>query len=346
MARPADLFFYFLTVGSAFAQGDFLDLQRRVTEVYRQHHTAIVRIKAQRAELNPAENQPRLRLTIGSGFFVSKDGHVLTNSSLVYQMDKILVEFQKSSEFPAKVVGLDPLSNIALLKTKSLPDNATFVQLDDSPAMPEIGLMTVAITCPLQFAPSPSLGLVTGHENSIGRRPFPTPILRTNIRALPGDSGSPLFGLDGRFLGINVASIREIHATCVFPARATKRILDDLLLSGRAEYGGIALQVIEKKDPVHGHRLMVTNVPDDGPSAKAGLKKDDWIQASSLGPIRTLGDLQTALFYTRPGQFLKLTIDRAGEKMEFSVPVKVHAPKTSGTSPKKDPPTPTPAPGN
>ena len=342
----ACFFFYFLIPFSPVIQGnqgDFLDLQRRVIEVYKQHRSAVVRIKAQREELNPAESKPHLRLTIGSGFFISKDGHVLTNASLIYQMDKILVQFEKSREFPAEVVGKDLVSNIALLKIKTLPEGATFVQLDDSPTLPQIGHMVLTLTCPLQFSASPALGLVTGHENTIGRRTFPTTILRTNIRALPGDSGSPLFGLDGKFLGINVASIQEIQSTCVFPSRATKRILDDLLLSGKAEYGTIGLKVTQRHDPVHGFGLVVTDVLPDLPSKDAGLQKDDWIKSSIHGPIKTLGDLQNALFFTRVDQFLKLTVDRNGKTMELSVPVVRMKQQASTAVPKA---VPSPSPGN
>ena len=331
-------FFCFLISFSSFIQadqGDFLGLQKRVIAVHKQHSSAVVRIKAQREELNPAESKPHLRLTIGSGFFISKDGHVLTNGSLIYQMDKILVQFEESREFPAEVVGKDLVSNIALLKIKNLPKDATFVQLDDSPTLPQVGYMALALTCPLQFSASPSLGLVTGHENTIGRRTFPTTILRTNIRALPGDSGSPLFGLDGKFIGINVASIQEIQSTCVFPSRATKRILDDLLLSGKTEYGTIGLKVTQLHDPVRGFGLIVTDVLPDLPSKNVGLQKDDWIKSSIQGPIKTLGDLQNALFFTRVGQFLKLTVDRAGKNIEFSVPVVRMKQQTSNTSPKQ-----------
>ena len=93
-ARTALLFLTFLSAGSSFAQTGIHDLQRRVVEVFSSQSNSVVRIKAQREELNPAENEPRLRLTIGSGFFVSKEGHVLTNSSLVYQMDKVLSSIQ------------------------------------------------------------------------------------------------------------------------------------------------------------------------------------------------------------------------------------------------------------
>ena len=335
-ARIALLYLTFLSAGSSFAQTGIYDLQRRVVEVFSSQSNSVVRIKAQREELNPAENEPRLRLTIGSGFFVSKEGHVLTNSSLVYQMDKVLVEYRQGLEVNAKVVGLDLISNIALLKLEKLPDKATFVQLDDSPKLPDVGIFSIAITCPLQFAPSPTMGIVTGHESSIGRRPIPTHILRTNIPALPGDSGSPLFGLDGRFLGINVASIKEIRATCVFPARATKRILDDLLLSGKAEYGTIELKVKEEKNlgTASGNRLIVSSVIPNGPAAKAGLQNGDWIKSSIYGPILSLGDLQTALFYTRPGQLLKLTVERNGESSEFSVPVQARLPRSTGSVPK------------
>ncbi len=332
---PTALFFCFLLGFASFAQADHLDLQKQVAAVFKQHQTAVVRIKAQRQELNPAEDKPRIRLTIGSGFFVRNDGHVLTNFSLVYQMDRVLVEYPAGREFPAEIKGMDPYSNIALLKIKSLPSNATFVRMDDPSTTPEIGHMAVAITCPLQFAPSPSLGLVTGHESSIGRQAYRTSIIRTSIRTQPGDSGSPLFGIDGRFLGINVASIKELQATCIFPARATKRILDDLLSTGRVEYCTIGLKVVQRIDPTHGPRLIVTEPLSDYPSFRAGLKKDDWIKATRTGPIKSLSDLQNALFFTRPGQSLELTVVRDGREILFSVPVEAIKPKFGAEEEKK-----------
>ena len=274
-----------------------------------------------------------MRLTIGSGFFVSSEGHVLTNSSLVMGMDKILIQYQKDLEFPAEVIGIDRFSNIALLKISALPKTASFVDCTvHRKQMPPIGQMAIAITCPLQFSPSPTLGLVSGHESTIGSRPFPTPILRMNIDSLPGDSGSPLFGLDGEFLGMSVATIKEIESTCVFPARATQRILKDLMEKGKVEYGTIGLRVVQKSDPEFGPRLVVTEAIEGKVAAKAGLKKDDLIYATNTGSVRTLGDLQRAIFFTPIGETLLLKLSRQGKFLDITVPVEKLVPKTSSES--------------
>lgn len=336
------LFFCVLISHSASAQATYADLQKQVVEVFEQRHNSVVRIKAQKVqEIDPVVgDKPRLRLTIGSGFFVSGAGHVLTNSSLVMGMDKILVQYQKDLEFPAEVVGIDRFSNIALLKISALPKTASFVNCSvHMDQMPPIGQMAIAITCPLQFSPSPTLGLVSGHESTIGSRPFPTPILRMNIDSLPGDSGSPLFDLDGKFMGMSVATIKEIQSTCVFPAKATHRILKDLMENGQVQYGTIGLRVVQKSDPEFGPRLVVTEAIPGKVAAKAGLKKDDLIYASNAGPIRTLGDLQRAIFFTTIGDALILKISRQGKFLDISVPVeKLQTQTTSGedSSPSND----------
>ena len=271
-------------------------------------------------------------MTIGSGFFVSAEGHILTNYSLVTGMDKVLVEYQKDLEFPAELIGLDMYSNIALLKVDTFPKSATFIQCQPKDhTLPKIGMMAMAITCPLQFAPSPTdPGLVTGHEGVIGSRPFPTPILRTSINSHPGDSGSPLFSLDGQFLGINVASIKEIEATCVFPARATNRIYLDLKDDGKVQYGTIGLRVTQRSHPMKGTRLSVKEAIPGKSAAGAGILKDDLILASQWGEIQTLGDLQRAIFFTPIGQSLLLKVNRGDKVVDIPVTVEKLVPVVSG----------------
>ncbi len=330
------LFFCVLIANLASAQANYFDLQQQVIEVFKQRHTSVVRIKAQKLqEIDPVAAKPRLRLTIGSGFFVSSEGHVLTNSSLVMGMDKILVQYQTDLEFPAEVIGIDRLSNISLLKISSLPNTASFVDCSiHTDQMPPIGQMAIAITCPLQFSPSPTMGLVSGHESTIGSRPFPTPILRMNIDSLPGDSGSPLFGMNGEFMGMSVATIKEIQSTCVFPARATHRVLIDLLEKGKVQYGTIGLRVVQKSDPEFGPRLVVTEAIEGKVAHKAGLKKDDLIYATDTGSVSTLGDLQRAIFFTPIGKSLLLKVSRQGKFLDISVPIEKLVPKSSSASAK------------
>ena len=123
------------------------------------------------------------------------------------------------------------------LRLNTLPREFRFLHLVDSADLPPVGTLVVRLSMPLEFDPTPELGMVTGHESRFGGRLFPCIYIRTSIPGSPGDGGSAYLDLNGRLIGLNVVSIPEIGATYVIPARAALRIREDLLAEGSVVRG-------------------------------------------------------------------------------------------------------------
>ena len=217
------------------------------------------------------------------------------------------------------MLGLDQRSNIAFLRTHTLPESFTFFHLVDSPELIPVGRFILRLSMPLEFKASPSLGLVTGHESRFGDRFFPCTYIRTSIPAGPGDGGSAYLDLNGRLLGIQVGSLPDVSSSYILPARAALRIRDDVLFSGKVTYGWMGFEVEVQSSIDSGRQLLLGQVFEDSPASQAGLLEGDVLVQIGDYPINVLDDLRNAMFYTRVGQYVDVLVRRAGEPRRFSV---------------------------
>ena len=188
-----------------------LVLQGRVVDLFTQHNTAIVRVKATRQTRDDTKIKRSLKM--GTGFFVSNEGHVLT-SALLRGADRVWVEFD-GNFFLSDVVGEDPVSNVALLKVQTLPKKFSFVVFGEPEDIPPVGSFALALTSALEFKPAPALGIVQGSEPSFGSRLFPTRMMRTSIAVGPGEVGAPVLDLNGKFIGLTYASLPDLRSSFV-----------------------------------------------------------------------------------------------------------------------------------
>jgi S1-C subfamily serine protease len=298
-------------------QSDFLGLQRRITELYEEYRHALVRVKA----VYDQENEDDVpQVVIGSGFFISREGLVLTNASIVYRPVRVWVE-HKDIAYSADVIGVDQATNLALLRVHTLPRNFRFFHLVDSPDVPPIGSFVLRLSMPLEFPVTPEWGLISGHESRFGERYFPCLYFRTSIAAGPGDGGSAYLDLSGRLLGIQVGSLPDIGSSYMLPSRAALRIRDDLLFSEEVNFGWIGFEIRERSSIEMGRQVILEEVFDDTPAERSGLRPGDVLIQIGDYPISTLDDLRNAMFYTRVGQYSQVRIMRDGENHEFSVRV-------------------------
>lgn len=295
---------------------DTLALQKRVVELFKEHRGAIVRVKAAYDSNAPTDTA---QVIIGTGFFISREGHVLTNASVVLNPDRVWV-VHEGVDYAAETIGVDPGTNMALLKLVTLPKRFNFLPLTDEPELPEAGTFLLRIGAPLELSPSPSFGMVSGVESRFGQHFFPCAHIRTTIPAGPGDGGAPYLDMNGRLVGIQVGSLTDINSTYLIPARAALRIRDDLLFSGKVTYGWIGFEVMEESSSATGAtKIILRLVMPDTPAEQAGIMPGDELLSVGGYQIRRVEDLRNAMFYARVGEYIGIRVRRDGEEQELTV---------------------------
>lgn len=303
---------------------DFLNLQRRVTEIYEKQVNSVVRVKAAVEEADDS-GEPVVSLRVGTGFFISREGHVLTNASVALNASRVWVELD-GVPYAADNLGSDPETNLSLLQLMVLPDDFSHFTVSGNVETPPVGSLVVAITCPLEFEPSPGLGMVSGHESSFSQRVFPVTYVRIDLPAHPGEGGAPVIDLNGRLVGIMVASLPEVRSSYILPAKAMVRVRDDLLFAGKVEYGWIGMELEERVDRRLGRHIVVQQVPAGTPAAEAGLKPGDQLMKMGDVVIRRADDVRNANFFHRVGDYIDLKVRRDGEVLEFPVRMEARPP--------------------
>ncbi|MCH6255429.1 S1C family serine protease [Puniceicoccaceae bacterium K14] len=294
-------------------------LESEIQAVYNAHADSIVRVKV--ATKNPdIEGENSTSLIVFSGFFVSDDGKVLTNAT---SKDTTRVWIEKDGlSYLADVIGSDEKSNLSLLQILNLPKEFGFIEIQENVERPPIGSFTVALTSPLEFAPSPSFGLVTGYESSFDKFIFPFTYTRSNIAIGPAEGGSPIFNSKGEFIGINTASMPEIRSSYSIPPSALKKIVDDFNQYGKVYYATPPFTMKEAAGRYNQGRIVTINELDENSSAiEAGLKPGDAIVEINSVKISGINQARNTIFQQEPGAFLKLKIQRDDTILKFALPL-------------------------
>ena len=305
---------------SVFAQAEFLSLQKRIQELFAQSEGAVVRVKAYHLEKeNPGNAQPKITLRVGTGFFISREGLLLVNASRVKGAERVTVEHQ-GTDYLAEIVGMDEQVNVALLKAVYLPDSFEFLRMNESPSLPEPGTLALAITCPYTFAPSPKLTMISGHDTKFLRVPFPTTYMRVDTPLHQGEGGGPVIDLQGRMIGMLLASLPETQSSYVLPASAINKIKDDLLLEGRVSYASVGIEVGQHFIRGGQSRVKILEVVPDSPAEMAGIQKDDIVTKVGDYPIKDFSDFPNAMFFIRVGEYVDIEVERSSEKIAFNMP--------------------------
>lgn len=299
------------------AGNDALAFQERILAVYEQNKGAIVRVKAAYPGVE-TENKTQVTLRVGTGFFISQEGHVLVSASRAAGASRVWIEYG-GKPYATEAVGHDRQTNVSILRLLDPPDGFSIIKLDPSEPLPAIGSIAVAITCPLDFGPSPVMGLFTGVEKKLGTKVFPTSYLRTSISVDGGQGGCPIFDLNGRFIGMSVASITELGASFSLPVDALVRVRDDLMFSGRIIHGWMGFEVTSKLLEDDNRGVYLSKVIEGAPAAEAGLLEGDRLVSIAGRQIESVFDVPGALFFTRADQFTVVEANREGTSLKFSV---------------------------
>lgn len=287
---------------------------------------------------NRGENRPRKSSALGSGFVISEDGYVVTNNHVIESADQITIEFFNGSELKAEVVGTDPKTDIALLKVKAdgpLP----FVNFGNSD-LSRVGDWVLAMGNPLGQGFSVSAGIVSARNRALSGTY--DDYIQTDAAINKGNSGGPLFNLDGEVVGVNTAILSpnggSIGIGFSMASNVVKRVVAQLKEFGETRRGwlGVRIQDVtpdmaEAMDLAEARGALVTDVPE-GPSKDAGMKAGDVILQfdgrdvdDTRGLVRQVGNtdvgktVRVVVWREGSEEVLKVTLGRR-EKAENAIP--------------------------
>lgn len=276
---------------------------------------------------DPGFEPPQRRNSLGSGFVISADGHLLTNNHVVAEATAITVKLPDSQrELEAKVIGRDEKYDLALLKVDA-GEPLPFVPLGDSDTL-EVGEWVVAIGSPFGLAHTVTAGIVSAKDRVIGAGPFDD-FIQTDASINPGNSGGPLFDASGNVVGINTA----IHAAgqgigFAVPVNMAKQFIRDVLTHGRVTRGWLGVGIQElTPDLAKGMGLkeaagvLVSQVFPDSPAEKAGVQRGDVIRSFAGKPIDSAGALTRSVGLTPPGETRDLVVVRDGKTLTLKTTI-------------------------
>jgi S1-C subfamily serine protease len=266
---------------------------------------------------------PELR-GAGSGVIITPDGYILTNSHVVRTADRIEVNLQDGRTLPARAVGDDPHSDLAVIR---VPDGGLPVAtLGDSSRL-RVGQLVVAIGNPLGFQATVTAGVISALGRSLraqtGR--LIANVLQTDAALNPGNSGGPLVDFKGEVVGINTAVIAGSQGiSFAIPVSTAKWVAAQLIREGRVRraYLGVLAQTVPLDRQVAvafglaDGAVRVTEVQPNTPAAKDGVQPGDLIVRAGDRLVVSMDDLQLALGQHPIGEPLVLTILRAGQRLE------------------------------
>jgi serine protease Do len=286
---------------------------------------------------------------LGSGFILRKDGVILTNAHVVRGATRISVALRDGTTYTAKLVGLDDVNDLAVLKVDAA--NLPVAPLGNSTSL-IVGEWAIAIGNPYGFVlantePSVTVGVISG----VGRNLVAPPsdggngayvdMIQTDAAINPGNSGGPLVDAAGEVIGVNSSiyspSGGSVGLGFAIPINRAARVADDLLTHGSVRRPWIGVKPSVSESRILGERplrgVKVAGVTPGSPAEAAGIRKGDVITHAAARPIRNVYDWEAELLELRVGETVPVTLDRNGSEVTVNVRVadlpEVNAPRVT-----------------
>ena len=279
---------------------------------------------------------------MGSGFIVRPDGVILTNAHVVDGAAEVSVKLADRREFMAKVIGVDKLTDTAVLKIEA--QNLPAVRVGN-PAETRVGEWVLAIGSPFGFENTVTSGIVSAKSRSLPEEGY-VPFIQTDVAVNPGNSGGPLLNIRGEVIGINSQIYSRTGGyqglSFAIPIDVALNMEQQLLEKGKVSRGrlGVAVQdltqgLAESFGLPNPDGALVGMVPPDGPGAKAGLKPGDVILELNGQHVRDSRELPPKVADLKPGSEATLKIWRDGKSMEIKLTVAELEDKSSTSAAKE-----------
>lgn len=255
--------------------------------------------------------------SLGSGFVISADGYIMTNAHVVAKADEITVTMTDKREYKAKLIGADARTDVALLKVEG--NNLPVVRMGN-PANLKVGEWVVAIGSPYGFNNSVSAGIVSAKERQLPQEDF-VPFIQTDVAVNPGNSGGPLFNMQGEVVGINSQIYSQSGGfqgiSFAIPIDVANKIANELKTQGRVARGqlGIYLQELTKElassfGLPDANGALIAQVAKGSAAEKGGMVSGDIVLKIDNNTINKASDLIRVVGNIKPGTQAKIQVWR------------------------------------
>jgi S1-C subfamily serine protease len=283
----------------------------------------------------PSRPQQRVERGEGSGFIISNNGQILTNAHVVEGADTVNVTLKDGRSFKGKVMGSDPVTDVAVVKIEA--NNLPIVPLGNSDQL-KPGEWAIAIGNPLGLDNTVTTGIIsaTGRSSSaVGVPDKRVQFIQTDAAINPGNSGGPLLNASGQVIGMNTAIIQGAQGLgFAIPINTAQRIASQLATTGKVNHPFLGIQMVtltpELKQNINSNPNSGLNVEEDqgvliakviqnSPAAKAGLRSGDVIRKINGQPVKDAEGIQKAVESTQVGGNLQMGLRRNQKDINVTV---------------------------
>lgn len=277
------------------------------------------------------QSQPQPLMGFGSGVIISEDGYIITNNHVIDEMDEIEVVLNDRRSFPAKVIGADASTDLALLKIdlQGLP-YLTYGNSDDL----KLGEWVLAVGNPYNLTSTVTAGIVSAKARNLnilrGQQFAIESFIQTDAAVNPGNSGGALVDISGNLIGVNTAIASRTGAysgnSFAVPVSIVKKVIGDLMEFGVVQRALIGVEITDvtqeladKNNIKEVNGVYVTRVTDEGAAKDAGMKEGDVIISVNNMPVNTVSELQDQIIRYRPKDKVNVLVKRDNKEKLFEV---------------------------
>ena len=285
--------------------------------------------KSRQQQQQPMKKELRRQQGLGSGVIVSKEGYILTNYHVVHGADEIQVKTSDGRTFDASIIGVDSLSDVAVIKIKTAVKDLVVAYLGDSEKL-RVGEWVMAVGNPFSLTSTVTQGIVSALGRKVDNSNLYQNYIQTDAAINPGNSGGALVDLDGALIGINTMIVTRsggfMGIGMAIPINLAKKVMQDIIYEGKVTRGWLGVQIQDINEAMRGSLglgerkgVLISDVFKDQPADKAGMKRGDVVVSIDGRKVTTSNELRNTVAAISPGVKTPVVVFRGGKELTLSV---------------------------